>query len=729
MNKKNNKTTETEYMIKTFSRLIATELHLNEHAVENTLKLLDEGCTIPFISRYRKERTGGLDEVQITTISDRAERLREIAKRKETVVKTIAEQGKMTPGLQQRIDDCWDSTTLEDIYLPYKPRRRTRAQVAREQGLEPLAQLLLLQREPQPKAAAQRFVRGEVSSAEAALSGAKDIIAEQVSEEERSRNQVRAAFRREAFIVSKVVKSKKDTDEAAKYSDYFDWEEPLKRCSSHRLLAMRRGEAEGILRVSITIDEADAISRLQKNYVRGNGACQRLVAEAVADGYKRLLYPSIETEFSNISKEKADEEAINVFSQNLRQLLLSAPLGQKRVMGIDPGFRTGCKVVCLDAQGLLLHQEAIFPHPPVNHRMQATVHLQQMIRDYLIEAIAIGNGTASRETKSFVDDVLSEYAEKKPLVFTVSEDGASVYSASATAREEFPDEDVTVRGAISIGRRLMDPLAELVKIDPKSIGVGQYQHDVDQTKLKHSLDQTVESCVNLVGVNLNTASQHLLTYVSGLGPVLAQNIVDYRKENGAFTSRAQLKKVPRLGPAAFQQCAGFLRIPNAKNPLDNSAVHPESYHVVEQMAKDQHCSVSDLISDASKRSKIDIKKYVTEEVGLPTLTDIMKELEKPGRDPREQIEEFEFDSSVQCIEDLHEGMELPGIVTNITNFGAFVDIGVHQDGLVHVSQLADRYVSDPTQVVRLHQHVRVRVIGVDLRRQRISLSMRGFNKH
>ena len=715
-------------MIKTFSRLIATELHLNEHAVENTLKLLDEGCTIPFISRYRKERTGGLDEVQITTISDRAERLREIAKRKETVVKTIAEQGKMTPGLQQRIDDCWDSTTLEDIYLPYKPRRRTRAQVAREQGLEPLAQLLLLQREPQPKAAAQRFVRGEVSSAEAALSGAKDIIAEQVSEEERSRNQVRAAFRREAFIVSKVVKSKKDTDEAAKYSDYFDWEEPLKRCSSHRLLAMRRGEAEGILRVSITIDEADAISRLQKNYVRGNGACQRLVAEAVADGYKRLLYPSIETEFSNISKEKADEEAINVFSQNLRQLLLSAPLGQKRVMGIDPGFRTGCKVVCLDAQGLLLHQEAIFPHPPVNHRMQATVHLQQMIRDYQIEAIAIGNGTASRETKSFVDDVLSEYAEKKPLVFTVSEDGASVYSASATAREEFPDEDVTVRGAISIGRRLMDPLAELVKIDPKSIGVGQYQHDVDQTKLKHSLDQTVESCVNMVGVNLNTASQHLLMYVSGLGPALAKNIVDYRKEHGAFTSRAQLKKVPRLGPAAFQQCAGFLRIPDARNPLDNSAVHPESYSVVEQMAKDSRCTVADLIGQKEKRSEINLQHYVSESIGLPTLTDIMQELEKPGRDPREQIEAFEFDSSVQTIDDLHEGMELPGIVTNITNFGAFVDVGVHQDGLVHVSQLADRFVSDPTQVVRLHQHVRVRVIDVDLRRKRISLSMKGINK-
>ena len=717
--------------IKIFTKLISTELHLQEHAVENTLKLLDEGCTIPFISRYRKERTGGLDEVQITAISNRIEQLLEIAKRKDTVVKTITEQGKMTPELEKRIDDCWESTILEDIYLPYKPKRRTRAQVAREQGLEPLAQLLLLQREQAPKRAAQRFVVGDVSDVAAALKGAQDIIAEQVSEDERSRNQVRSAFRREAFIESKVVKAKKDSDEAQKYSDYFEWEEPLKRCSSHRLLAMRRGESEGILRVSITIDDEEAVERLQRNYVRGNGACQRLVAEAVEDGYKRLLLPSIETEFMNLSKQKADEEAIRVFAENLRQLLLGAPLGQKRVMGIDPGFRTGCKVVCLDAQGNLLHHEAIFPHPPVNHRMQATMHLQDMVKKFQIEAIAIGNGTASRETKEFVEDALKEMAQGKPVptIFVVSEDGASVYSASKVARDEFPDEDVTVRGAVSIGRRLMDPLAELVKIDPKSIGVGQYQHDVDQTQLKHSLDQTVESCVNLVGVNLNTASQHLLTYVSGLGPVLAQNIVDYRKENGAFTSRAQLKKVPRLGPAAFQQCAGFLRIPNAKNPLDNSAVHPESYHVVEQMAKDQHCSVSDLISDASKRSKIDIKKYVTEEVGLPTLTDIMKELEKPGRDPREQIEEFEFDSSVQCVEDLHEGMELPGIVTNITNFGAFVDIGVHQDGLVHVSQLADRYVSDPTQVVRLHQHVRVRVIGVDLRRQRISLSMRGFSKH
>ena len=715
--------------IKIFTQLIASELHLSEHAVENTLKLLDEGCTIPFISRYRKERTGGLDEVQITAISDRKERLEEIAKRKDTIVKTITEQQKMTPELQKRIDDSWEMTTLEDIYLPYKPKRRTRAQVAREQGLEPLATMLMMQREANPQKAAQRFVRDGLAVADC-LKGAQDIIAEQVSEDERSRNQVRAAFRREAFIESKVVKAKKDTDEAQKYSDYFDWEEPLKRCSSHRLLAMLRGQSEGILRVSLTIDDDEAVQRLQRNYVRGNGPCQRLVGEAVEDGYKRLLQPSIETEFTNLSKERADEEAIRVFAENLRQLLLGAPLGQKRVMGIDPGFRTGCKVVCLDAQGNLLHHEAIFPHPPVNHRAQATIHVQQMLSDYHIEAIAIGNGTASRETKEFVDDALKEMkqTESAPAVFVVSEDGASVYSASKVARDEFPNEDVTVRGAVSIGRRLMDPLAELVKIDPKSIGVGQYQHDVDQTMLKHSLDQTVESCVNLVGVNLNTASQHLLTYVSGLGPVLAQNIVDYRKANGAFTSRAQLKKVPRLGPAAYQQCAGFLRIPNAKNPLDNSAVHPESYGVVEQMAKDCHCTVSDLISQPDKRAQIDIHRYVTSEIGLPTLTDIMRELEKPGRDPREQIEEFEFDSSVQTIDDLREGIELPGIVTNITNFGAFVDIGVHQDGLVHVSQLADRYVTDPTQVVRLHQHVRVRVIGVDLRRQRISLSMKGMNK-
>lgn len=729
-------------LLKTFTHLIANELHLSEHAVENTLKLLDDGCTIPFISRYRKERTGGLDEVQITAISDRLMQLKDIQKRKETIVKTITEQQKMTPELEQRIRDCWVLTVLEDIYLPYKPKRRTRAQVAREQGLEPLAELLLMQREPHPEQAAKRFVSGDVSDVATALKGAQDIIAEQVSEDERNRNLVRRAFGREAFIVSKVVKTKKDDDKAQKFSDYFDWEEPLKRCSSHRLLAMRRGESEGILRLQLSIDDDEAVSRLQRNYVRGHGRCQQLVSEAVEDGYKRLLLPSIETEFMSLSKQRADEDAIKVFAENLRQLLLSAPLGQKRIMGIDPGFRTGCKVVCLDAQGNLLHHEAIFPHPPVNHRMQATMHIQEMLKEYQIEAIAIGNGTASRETKEFVDDAIASLSTTSspnkptistpttlpsvPTVYVVSEDGASVYSASKVARDEFPNEDVTVRGAVSIGRRLMDPLAELVKIDPKSIGVGQYQHDVDQAKLKHQLDQVVESCVNQVGVNLNTASQYLLTYVSGLGPVLAQNIVDFRSTHGAFTSRAQLKKVPRLGPAAFQQCAGFLRIPNAKNPLDNSAVHPESYHVVEQMARDLQCTVNDLISNKEQRDAIDIHRYVTEDTGLPTLTDIMKELEKPGRDPRQQIEEFEFDDSVQSIEDLHEGMELPGIVTNITNFGAFVDVGVHQDGLVHVSQMANRYVTDPTQVVRLHQHVRVRVIAVDLRRQRISLSMKGL---
>ena len=709
-----------------FARLIAERLNISEKNVDGTLKLLDEGCTIPFIARYRKERTGGLDEVQISAISDQYERLKELQKRKETVVKTITELGKLTPELEKRINDTWEATTLEDIYLPYRPKRRTRAQLAREQGLEPLAKILLLQRERDPEAAALPFAVGDVSDVATALKGAQDIIAEQVSEDERSRQQVRGAFRRMAVITSKVVKAKQDTDEAQKYRDYFDWHEPLKRCSSHRLLAMRRGEAEGILRISIAPNDDECIERLQSHYVYGRTPCGRLVAEAVEDGYKRLLKPSIETEFGNLSKEQADDEAIRVFAENLRQLLLSAPLGQKRVMGIDPGFRTGCKVVCLDAQGNLLHHEAIFPHPPVNHRMQATVHLQQMIEQYHIEAIAIGNGTASRETRAFVEDCLSGETGKGISVFVVSEDGASVYSASKTAREEFPDEDVTVRGAVSIGRRLMDPLAELVKIDPKSIGVGQYQHDVDQTKLKQQLDQTVMSCVNSVGVNLNTASQHLLQYVSGLGPALAKNIVDYRRENGAFESRAQLKKVPRLGPSAFEQCAGFLRIPDAKNPLDNSAVHPESYKIVEQMAKDQGCTVIDLIKDKEKREAVDLKKYVAGDVGLPTLTDIMKELEKPGRDPREQIEEFEFAKGIETVDDLVEGMELPGIVTNITNFGAFVDIGVHQDGLVHISQLADRYVKDPNQVVKLHQHVRVRVIEVDRRRGRISLSMKGF---
>ena len=711
---------------KDFTTLIAKALQIREQYVGNTLQLLEEGCTIPFIARYRKERTGNLNEVQIAQISELNDKYKELQKRKDTIVKTINEQGKMTPELQQRIDQCWDANELEDIYLPYKPKRRTRAQVAREQGLEPLAQTLLFQRERDIEQAARRFVGSNgVESIEQALQGAKDIIAEQLSENQQSRQLLRAAFRRQAVISSKVVKAKQDLDEAQKYRDYFDFSEPLRRCSSHRLLAMRRGEDEGILRIDISPDDDDCMTRLKRNLPPmphgGSRHCRQLLEEAADDSYKRLLKPSIETEFRQLSKERADNDAILVFAENLRQLLLSAPLGQKRVMGIDPGFRTGCKVVCLDEQGNLLHHEAIFPHPPVNKRMQALVAVERMVERHHIEAIAVGNGTASRETMEFLKDLSTTIP---PRIFTVSEDGASVYSASQTAREEFPDEDVTVRGAVSIGRRLIDPLAELVKIDPKSIGVGQYQHDVDQKKLKHSLDQTVESCVNLVGVNLNTASQHLLAYVSGLGPALAKNIVDYRKEHGAFASRPQLMKVPRLGAAAYQQCAGFLRIPDAKNPLDNTAVHPESYHIVEQMAKDHHCTVKQLIDDKALQRSIDIERYVSDDTGLPTLNDIMTELDKPGRDPREQIEEFEFDPRVKDIDDLETGMVLPGIITNITNFGAFVDIGVHHDGLVHISQLADKYVSDPTQVVKLHQHVMVKVIDVDHRRQRISLSMR-----
>lgn len=704
-----------------FAKRISDLLNINIKYVDNTLELLDSGCTIPFISRYRKERTGGLDEVQITQICELNERMKETAKRKETIIKTISEQGKLTPELEKRINECWEPEVLEDIYMPYKPKRRTRAQVARENGLEPLATIIMLQRDSATETTARRFINENVKSEEDAIKGALDIIAENVSEDERSRSQLRNAFRRGAIITSKVIKSKADTDEAAKYSDYFDFSEPLKRCSSHRLLAMRRGEKDGILRVSISADDEECVEKLKRLFVRGYGRCSTLVGEAVADSFKRLLKPSIETEFATMSKENADGDAIAVFAENLRQLLLAAPLGQKRVMGIDPGFRTGCKVVCLDEQGNLLHHEAIFPHPPRNEQIEASTQIKEMVKKYGVEAIAIGNGTASRETNRFVKTLgLADSIQ----VFTVSEDGASVYSASKTAREEFPDKDVTVRGAVSIGRRLMDPLAELVKIDPKSIGVGQYQHDVDQAKLKKSLDLTVESCVNSVGVNLNTASKHLLTYVSGLGPTLAQNIIDYRTANGAFRSRSQLLKVPRLGPSAFEQSAGFLRIPDAKNPLDNTAVHPESYKIVEKMAKDCGCSVAELIKDKDKRKSIRLDRYVSEKVGMPTLTDIMAELEKPGRDPREQLEEFEFDPNVSTPDDLVEGMVLPGIVTNITNFGAFVDIGVHQDGLVHISQLADRYVSDPTQVVKLHQHVMVKVIEVDRRRNRISLSMK-----
>ena len=869
---------------------ISHSLSLPLQSVSAVLTLLDEGCTIPFISRYRKERTGGLDEVQITDISELYDRLKELGKRKETILKTIREQEKLTPELEARIRACMDSTELEDIYLPYKPKRRTRAQIAREQGLEPLA-LAIMEEAKKPTAPpdlpegggdklasilqkyqgrAKESLSSRVHIGTPPLSGrsggalALDIIAELVSENQQARNTVRTAYQRGAVITSKVIKKMKDTDEAQKFADYFDFSEPLRRCNSHRLLAMRRGEDQGILRVSITIDGEECISRLIRQFVRGHGVCQTLVSQAVEDSFKRLINPSIENEFATLSKERADEEAIKVFTENLRQLLLSPPLGQKRVLALDPGFANGCKIACLDEQGNLLHHEIIYPHPPRNQVRQATEALQRMINTYKIEAIAIGNGTASRESKEFVENITTEttagpspsplphregsdyrhlpkskqqftdnaspnFAKQidnyhnpnsKPqsaghttplplgegsgegpvgpvgsasslFIFLVSEDGASIYSASPVAREEFPDEDVTTRGAISIGRRLMDPLAELVKIDPKSIGVGQYQHDVDQSKLKHSLDQTVMSCVNQVGVNLNTASLHLLTYVSGLGPALARNIIDYRREHGPFTSRAQLKKVKRLGDTAFQQCAGFLRIPNAKNPLDNSAVHPESYHIVEQMAKDLKCTIKDLIGNKKLLAEIDVKRYLTpqpplrrergseaspnpserrggappnlpkkggvpmrtredkgalnlsqhlcevsaslppllsEGSGEATLRDILTELEKPGRDPRGEVEVFEFDKNVHTLSDLIIGMELPGIVTNITNFGAFVDIGVHQDGLVHISQLSDRFVTDPTQVIRLHQHVRVRVVEVDMRRKRIALSMKNIKQ-
>ena len=817
------------------SSFISYSLSLPLKSVSAVLTLLDEGCTIPFISRYRKERTGNLDEVQITNISELNDRLKELGKRKETILKTVREQEKLTPELEAKIHACMDSSELEDIYLPYKPKRRTRAQIAREQGLEPLA-LAIMEEAQNPTAPPNLPERGGVpmrtrenkgtlnlpphiskelaslslplsGESEGALALALDIIAEIVSENQQARNTVRTAYQRGAIITSKVIKKMRDTDEAQKFSDYFDFSEPLRRCNSHRLLAMRRGEVQGILRVNISIESGECVSRLTHQFVRGHGVCQTLVSQAVEDSFKRLINPSIENEFATLSKERADEEAIKVFTENLRQLLLSAPLGQKRVLALDPGFANGCKIACLDAQGNLLHHEVIYPHPPRNQVRQATEALQRMINAYKIEAIAIGNGTASRESETFISNILQNSANNfgNILKYVVSEDGASIYSASPVAREEFPDEDVTTRGAVSIGRRLMDPLAELVKIDPKSIGVGQYQHDVDQSKLKHSLDQTVMSCVNQVGVNLNTASRHLLTYVSGLGPALAQNIIDYRREHGAFTSRAQLKKVKRLGDTAFQQSAGFLRIPNAKNPLDNSAVHPESYHIVEQMAKDLKCTIKDLIGNQSLLAQIDIQRYksITPQPPLrrergseapsssleggrgaphnlpePTVTDrrevkggvpmrtredkgalnlpqhlskvfaslspplsgrlggaleaslrdILTELEKPGRDPRGEVEVFEFDKNIHTLNDLIVGMELPGVVTNITNFGVFVDIGVHQDGLIHISQLSDRFVTDPTQVIRLHQHVRVRVVEVDMHRKRIGLSMKNIKQ-
>ena len=715
--------------------IIARELSLSESSVANTMALLDEGCTIPFISRYRKERTGSLDEVQVESICNQYDKLKELTKRKETILDTINKLGKLTAELQARIDNCWDSTTLEDIYMPFKPKHHTKAQIAREQGLEPLASLIMLQRERDIRTAAKRFIKGDVKNVDDALKGAQYIIAETISEDETTRAQLRNRFHREAVIASKVVKGKEQDESAAKYQDYFEFSEPLRRCSGNRFLAMLRGENEGFLKVSISVEADVAIEQLRRHYVHGYGPCGKLIEEAINDAYKRLLKPSIENEVKALRKEKADDEAIQVFSDNARQLLLAAPLGQKSVMGVDPGIRTGCKVVCLDSQGNLLYNDVVYPFPPKGNHETAAQKFATIAKKYKVEAIAIGNGTASRETTDVLKSALQQYTSPatangqvtdspRPDIFVVSEDGASIYSASKVARDEFPEYDVTVRGAVSIGRRLMDPLAELVKIDPKSIGVGQYQHDVDQTKLKKSLDQTVESCVNLVGVNANTASQQLLTYVSGLGPTIAKNLVEYRQANGDFNSRAQLKKVPRLGPTTFQQCAGFLRVPNSRNPLDNSAVHPESYTIVERMAKDCSCTVSELIHNKPLQKTIDLKRYVTTEIGLPTLTDIMKELDKPGRDPRPAIEVFEFSDNVKVVSDLIAGMVLPGIVTNITKFGVFVDIGVHQDGLVHISQLANHFIADPSEVVHLHQQVKVKVLDVDLKRNRISLSMK-----
>lgn len=701
--------------------IIASTLNIKESQVSKTVDLLESGATIPFISRYRKEVTGGLDEVQITAIKEQNDKLNELVKRRETILKSIEEQEKLTPELKNRIENCWNSSELEDIYLPYKPKRQTRAEIARKKGLEPLANIIMLQQRIDVQSKAQAFVKGDVKDVKEAIAGACDIIAEQINEDEYARNSIRNLFQREAVLTSKVVKGKEE--EGDKYRDYFDFSEKLNKVPSHRILAIRRGESEGFLRVNIAPDEDAALERLDKRFLKGDNdnEATNYVADAIEDGYKRLLKPSIETEFGALSKEKADEDSIHVFTENLRQLLLAAPLGEKRVLGIDPGYRTGCKLVCLDAEGNLLHNETIYPHPPQKEMSKAGSKVVKLVTTYNIDAIAIGNGTASRETEHFITNLRYE---KEVQVFVVSENGASIYSASKVAREEFPDYDVTVRGAVSIGRRLMDPLAELVKIDPKSIGVGQYQHDVDQTKLKKSLDLTVESCVNLVGVNVNTASKHLLTYVSGLGPALAQNIVDYRASNGAFRSRKELMKVPRMGEKAFEQCAGFLRIAGAENPLDNSAVHPESYHVVENMAKDLKCTVKDLIDNKDLKKSLKLEKYVSDKVGLPTLNDIIDELDKPGRDPRKGIKVLEFDPNIKTIEDLREGITLPGIVTNITNFGCFVDVGIKENGLVHVSELADRFVSDPTEVVSLHQHVEVRVLSVDTSRKRVQLSMK-----
>lgn len=697
---------------------IALKFGLHEWQVENTIRLLGDGATIPFISRYRKEMTGSLDELKLLHIRDEYRRLKELDTRKESIVRSIEEQDKMTAELLEKIQNAGTMAELEDIYLPYRPKRRTRATVAREKGLEPLAELIFGQQELNPSLKAGEFLSDTVSTAEEALSGASDIMAEWISEDETARKRLRRLYEREAVIYSKAVKGKEA--EGIKFSDYFDWSEPLRKCPSHRLLAMRRGEEEGFLKISVEPGEENALEMLNSIFVKGRNESSRLVENAVKDSWKRLLSSSMETEFRNISKEKADDEAINVFSENLRQLLLAPPLGEKNVLALDPGFRTGCKLVCLDRQGSLLHNETIYPHPPHNQTALSVKKILSLVNAYKTEAIAIGNGTASRETEDFIRYVRFE---KDIQVFIVNEAGASVYSASKVAREEFPDYDVTVRGAVSIGRRLMDPLAELVKIDPKSIGVGQYQHDVDQNKLQNALDEVVMSCVNAVGVEVNTASSHLLAYVSGLGPQLAQNIIDYRTENGPFRSRQELMKVKRMGARTFEQCAGFLRIRNAGNPLDGSAVHPESYPVVEKMAGDLGCDISELMKNEDRRRAIRLEDYVTPQTGLPTLRDIMDELARPGRDPRSRIREFRF-ADIHEIEDLVPGMVVPGIVTNITKFGAFVDIGIKQDGLVHISNMSKSFIRDPSEVVKIHQHVMVKIIAIDADRKRIQLSMK-----
>ncbi|MCL3780534.1 RNA-binding transcriptional accessory protein [Prolixibacteraceae bacterium JC049] len=697
--------------------LIAQALSLSLKQVNKTIELLSEGATVPFIARYRKEVTGSLDEVQILKINELKDKYETLEKRKQTILKSIDEQQLLKPELKQKIEQCWDGNELEDIYLPFKPKRRTKAAIAREKGLEPMAKILMKQYEQYPESRARQFVGKNCKDEQEVLEGARDIIAEWVNENERTRSIVRNSFERRATIKSKVVKGKET--EGIKYRDYFDWEEPLKRCASHRLLAMRRGEKEGILKISITPDAEMVLERMNRFWVKGRTASSQEVEKAVKDAYKRLLQPSIETEFAKLSREKGEEEAIAVFAENLKQLLLAAPLGQKRVLAIDPGYRTGCKVVCLDELGNIIGNTTIFPHPPQQQKREAERSISDLVAKYKIEAIAIGNGTASRETEQLVKGM-----NIGSQVFVVSEDGASVYSASEVAREEFPEYDVTVRGAISIGRRLMDPLAELVKIDPKSIGVGQYQHDVDQKKLKESLNTVVELAVNNVGVNLNTASKHVLTHVSGLGPQLAGNIIQYRNENGAFQSRAELKKVARMGAKSFEQCAGFLRIAGGKMVLDNSAVHPEVYPLVQKMAKDLGCKLDELIGNEQLVSKINAQTYITEQFGLPTIKDILKELAKPGLDPREEIEAFSFAEGIYSIEDLYEGMTLPGVVNNITKFGAFVDIGIKQAGLVHVSEMTNRFINDPAEVVKLQQKVKVKVIGVDLSRNRIQLSIK-----